>query len=440
MYFLVLTSLQGYGYEYISPENFNLPLAVVRNGVLAPDGPSYKVLIIRQTNILTTPGVAKVVEYANQGLPIILYGGMPTAIASTTGLAEAQARLQSITSLSNVHQVASGSIASAVASIGIQPWTSVSSNSTWYTFWRSDSSVGAEYSFIYNDGGYGEGTISFASTGTPYWYDAWTGDQKPVLQYTVNGSYTTIPFKLRTGETKLVAFLSTAPAGNPPAHVVSAPSTVLDFEYNTTTGLIAKVPALSESGTVQTSDGKSYPIPAGNVSSTFSLSDWTLVAESWGPSSDLYDIETTIKTNTTYSLPALLSWPEITGLANTSGVGYYSNTFNWSDTSIGAIIDFQRIVHTLRVQINGVSLPPLDNSAPIADISQYLVTGVNTVEAVIATTMFNGLIPIYDQLETSGIHPVIGITVPPVSAYAGGIEAGLVGTVMITPYQPVKIF
>jgi hypothetical protein len=432
--------LLGYGYEYVTPENFNLPLANVRDKTLAPDGPAYKVLIIRRNDTFTTAGISRIVQFAHQGLPIMLYGGLPTLIASPNGLAQAQAQLQSITLLRNVYEVSTGSIASAVAAAGILPLTKVNSNGTWYTYWREDNKAKDSYIFVYNDGAYSEGTISFASTRTPYLLDAWTGDQIPALQYTVDLSYTTIPFKLAQGQSLIVAFFSSKPSGTPSAYITSAPSTILGYSYSKSEGLIAKLPKSATQSTIKTSDRKTFNLPAQDIPAVFSLNNWTLIAEKWGPSSNLSDIETTIKTNTTYTLQSLTSWQYISGLANASGVGYYNTTFFWNDTSTSAIINFGRIVHTLRVKINGHQLPPLDYSSPKSDITQFLVHGINYVDAVAATTMFNGLIPIWNQMRTNGYAPLFEVGQGALFGTENGVEVGLVGNVTVTPYKAVRVF
>ncbi|KAF7898807.1 hypothetical protein EAE99_012363 [Botrytis elliptica] len=102
----------GYGYEYLSPGNFKLPQAMVRDRVFAPDGPAYKLLIVRSTEVLTTDGVESLAKYAAQGLPIVISGGIPNQIASSKGLSDAQQKLQSLAALSNVHLVAGGPLAS----------------------------------------------------------------------------------------------------------------------------------------------------------------------------------------------------------------------------------------------------------------------------------------------------------------------------------------
>lgn len=408
---------------------------MVANNVLAPNGPEYKALIIRQTDLLTSDGVKKVAQYAVQGLPIIILDGIPTQMASSDSLVEAQAVLKSVTGLPNVRQVASGLLVPTLESLGIQPLTKVLANDTWYTYWRQDGQD--SYVYLYNNGSYSAGSVEFANTKTPYFYDAWTGEQTPILAYTVASGYTTIPFTLAPSQSTIIAFLSVPLTGTPNIHVTSAPPSILGYSYTPSIGLVAKVPAsASASTTISTSDSKIQTITKPNVPPAFALGNWTLIAEKWGPPADLTDIDTiAVKTNTTHTLPTLLSWPQIPGLQNTSGLGFYSTSFTWTNTSIGAIIDFGRVVHTLRAKINGHQLPTLDFTSAKADISQYLIEGHNLVEVVVATTMINGLVPILAVLKTSGSGPIVGAF----SFENTQVESGMVGTVVVTPYVGIKV-
>ena len=403
------------------------------NKVLAPNGPAYKALIIRQTDLLTLDGVNKVSQYAHQGLPIILLGGIPNQITSGS-LPLAQSILKSITSLPNVHQSPPGSLTTTLSSIGIQPLSKVSANDTWFTYWRQEGQD--SYVYLYNNGSYSAGSVSFASTSKPYFFDAWTGDQTPILEYTVASGYTTIPFTFSPSQSTIIAFLSEAPFATPKIQVTTAPPSILGYSYTSSTGLVAKVPASTSTRQLTTSDGKTHFIPAPTIHSSFALGNWTLIAEIWGPPANLSDIDIiAVKINTTHKLPELLSWPEIPGLQNASGVGYYSTSFSWTNTSVGAIIDFGRVVHTLRARINGKQLPPLDFTSAKADISQYLIKGENIVETIVATTMINGLAPILDQLKTSGAGPPVGA----LGFKSTQVESGMVGTVVVTPYVGIKI-
>ena len=50
-------------------------------------------MVIRRTDLLTVNRAAALAQYAKEGLPVIISDGIPTQIASTTGLAQAQSRL-----------------------------------------------------------------------------------------------------------------------------------------------------------------------------------------------------------------------------------------------------------------------------------------------------------------------------------------------------------
>jgi hypothetical protein len=103
-------------------------------------------LVIRRTDLLTVNTAAALAQYAKEGLPVIISDGIPTQIASTTGLAQAQSILKGITLLPNFHQVTIGPLASTLQSVGIQPLTKTSANSTSDTH----NIVKALYVFVYD--------------------------------------------------------------------------------------------------------------------------------------------------------------------------------------------------------------------------------------------------------------------------------------------------
>ncbi|KAL9067682.1 MAG: hypothetical protein Q9157_006735 [Trypethelium eluteriae] len=420
----------GYAYEYLSPENFGLPGAYVANGVLAPENQAFKAMVIRANDSMTVDGTLGIAGLAQNGLPIIFTGGIPTYVAQYEPLNGTQwvgQILNSLTSLPNVHVVPYEGLADAVSSLGIEPLTSIKSNGSWFTYWRRDDLVGADYVFVYNDAtgaglgnGYSEGSIKFASTGTPYVLDAWTGDQILIQNYTRSNASTTIPFQLAGNQSVIVAF-------------ADANSTIscASSHSNLTTGPCTPATVVND---------PSRPLPPPS-SSSLDLTDWTLVVEHWDPPTDLSDItpNATIKHNTTHQLTSLMPWASIPGLgANVSGRGYYTTTFTspitntsttaGSHSSSGVYIDFGAIYHTIRVSINGRPLPPLDPTWAKADISSYLVSGENMVEAVVSTPLLNVLRPIWGELLSSGA----GVNVP-----AAGLpiqDYGLQRPVVVVPY------
>ncbi len=83
----------GYTRDYLNPEMLNLPIAKVAGHRLAPDGPSYKALIIDSEQgpptdpIKTSMPVAvaeKILSFARAGLPIIVVGDPPDRTPGNT--------------------------------------------------------------------------------------------------------------------------------------------------------------------------------------------------------------------------------------------------------------------------------------------------------------------------------------------------------------------
>lgn len=423
----------GYSYEYLSPDNLDLPAAKVVDGVLAPDAQAFKVLVLRQNDSLTLDGVSKLVEFAKAGLPIVFAGGKPSTLVGTAAPTVQRQVLRDIDTISrlpNVHVTNSYLVASAIASLKIQPLTKISTNASWHTYWRSDPATDTDFVFVYNDAMYeppgrgaSSGTIEFQSTKIPYEYNAWTGEKTPIITYTTTKTTTTIPFHLAGNQSTIVAFEPPSPDAPERIHTTQ--------------------PSADGFGTTL-KNGKPVLKTANPSTPPFTLSNWTLTVEHWDPPTDLYNYTSgALKHNTTHHLPQLVSWLDIPGLQNISGRGYYSTTFVWpsnitstsssdngagrSDTPTrptGAFIDFGTIYHTLRASLNGRALPPLDVTAARVDIQDYLVEGVNTVDAVVATPLGNVLRPIWALLESSGEGPASadagagrGFVPPPQGAY-----------------------
>ena len=393
--------------------------------------------------LLTVDGVTRLAGFAKSGLPIIFYGGIPSTLAShnDSGSAFVASTLKAMQSLGNVHLFNTGTLAGTLEDVGITPLTQVSSNGTWWTNWRQDPS-GNDYVYIYNEGNYSsEGSINFATTGTPYYFDAWTGGQTPVLNYTAHPRTTEIKIQLASKQSMMIAFTTFPIPGIdlPNVYFTQTPDSIIGFSYSKAEGLIAKTTYFVTSRNsipLVTSDHTRHEINAPNVPAPFTLSNYTLIAEHWDHPDNLFDVETVAnKYNTTHMLPYLLPWLQIPGLSNTSGIGYYTSTLSWpppgGNSSLGAIIDFGRVIHSLRASINGSPLPTLDLTWAQTDISSFLKEGENVLEVVISTRMANGLRPIWNQLMTSGTLNVMPVP--------DELEEGLVGTVTVIPYAKVVV-
>lgn len=439
---LIISFFLGYTYEYLSPDNFALPEAYVGNGVLAPNRQAFKALVIQSNQSLTTAGVTKLVEYAQNELPVIFYGGLPSSYSGYNPKAarSAAASLEKLRTLKNVHIVSDGSLAATLQSLNIAPRTSVLSNGTWYTYWRHDETTSSDYVYIYNDApglsfeqGFTVGNISFETTGVPSLYDAWTGNVTGISTYQQSSTHVTVPLRLAANQSIIIAFHQ---GSQPGPHAQNTADGIVSVETNGNSLTVLRSYD-EQTRKIKLSNGKTATFKP-MISQPFTLDDWTLVVESWTPPSDLYNIAAgPQRTNSSYQLSTLIPWSEVSSnLANVSGIGYYSTSFSWppamnaGDSVSGAIIDLGSISHTARVTVNGQILPPVDLTWAKHDIGSLLRQGKNTVEVVVSTPLGNVLRNYWDELETSGkLATATMPTVPDEAVY------GLLSPVKIVPYR-----
>ncbi|KAF2205690.1 hypothetical protein GQ43DRAFT_477176 [Delitschia confertaspora ATCC 74209] len=457
----------GYSYEYLSPDNFKLPSVKVVNGILAPDAQAFKAIVVRANDSLTVDGATNLVKFAEAGFPVIFAGGVPSIFLGTNRpevIQKVKQDLLASTKLVNVHTTSSYLVASTLARLGIQPLTKISTNGSWYTYWRSDVSTGIEYIFIYNDAmhkpqgsGSSEGTIEFQSTGIPYEYNAWTGEKLPILAYTRTNTSTIIPMRLAGNQSTIVAFLPFSGKIKRPPHLTQVSSEVLGLKTSPNGTITVKIASTTN---FLTSNSTINSVPVAVAAVAFSLKNWILVVEHWDPPSDLYNYtDGAYRHNTTHHLQDLVSWQDIPGLKNVSGRGYYSTTFIWPPSSSssagienatkpsGAFLNFGAVYHTLRASLNGHHLPPLDVTDAQTDITPFLVDGINVVEAVIATPLGNVLRPMWDKLMSSGESPSSpdagarnGFVAPPLGVYGLGLGGnGGRGGVWVVPYVEAAV-
>lgn len=438
----------GYSYNYLSPENFLLPEAYVQDGLLAPNRQAFKALIVRANDSLTVPGVERLVDFANAGLPIVFSGGIPQDLLgyNTTGTSYVRQALVGLVESENVHIVPYENLAVSLANLGITPRTKVSADRPLYTYWREDSNASVSYAFVYNDGwdsdigeGAAKGTITFDTSGVPYSYDAWTGEIAPILAYQTSSAGVTIPMTLAGNQSAIVAFHhnETIPSGtrmlSTPAEVHSATasedgdSSTITLKFGNTTGSV-----LLSNGTTL-----ALPIPP----ASYNLTAWNLTIESWTQPDDPETDQTkSKKANSTYALQSLEPWNQISDtLRNVSGRGFYTTSFTWPPANTtgaevdasGAMLDLGAILNTARCWVNGQQLPPLDPTAARADIGAYLQEGENEVAIVVTTTLGNALIPFTEEVRSSG---TLWLGPEPTEQ-----EYGLVFPVVVVPYAETTV-
>ncbi|KAJ5440168.1 uncharacterized protein N7458_011166 [Penicillium daleae] len=434
----------GYTYTYVSPDNFALPQAQVKDNVFGSDGPAYKAMVITSSSNLTLEGVHYIQKYARAGLPVILSGGDP-GVYTTHDSRDTPAIKQAIQALKqsrNVYSVSTGKVAAKLQTLGIKPQVALQTDGTWYSTWREDVQNGMDHAFVFCDGNASTGTVSIASSKTPIFLDPWTGQKKPVLEYTRHGNQVIIPLSLAANQTVVIGFIEGAP--KPVQHATQLPSSVLGYDYSQESGFELYVSASKDRQSLILSNGKSVSISGTNVSEPSKLSNWTLTAEHWEAPSNISDVDTVAaKHNTTHDLSSLVSWTEIEALRNVSGLGYYSTSISWPPTghrsADGAYLILPAISHAARIYVNGQKVPPIDFSAPRVDLGQYLKKGSNQITVVVPTTMWNYIRSIAGEIETADVPLQLLMSAVGYTTLPSVTDNGLIGTVTLVPYVKVHL-
>lgn len=418
------------------------------NNTLGPDQQAFKAFIIMHNDTMTLAGVRTVKLWAEQGLPLVFSGGLPFEVSTHSeakNLHSIMTMLKDLTALPNVYVVPANNLAESLVSIvGVTPYTSVQSTRPWLTHWREDEDASITFVILYNDAtgvspgeAHSTGTVTFATSGVPYTYDAWTGQKTPVLGFEETCNGIVIPLALEGNQTTVIAF----------HHAESSNATL----YPSHTGLYASSVAEHPNATevITCAADVSRPLINTNNSnvddstsaSAMPLHNWTLIVEAWTAPTESLEFEQdfpSIRRNTTFQLQDLKPWAQISdSLRNISGRGFYSTTFERPvshDTSHGALLNLGYITHTARVWINGKQVPPLDPTRPIADITDLLVPGTNSIEIIVATTLSGSVRRAWSEIETAATPVRLAALVPEEQDY------GLLYPVEIIPCQRRSAF
>lgn len=422
----------GWTYSYVTDLNFDLPQALVKDGILAPHGPAWKALVVGANQNISSETISRIRKLAVAGLPVII-AGEPGYYPGRSGCHETcfRGELNSLRDERNVHSVRQGQVAQKLRALGLDPQIS-SQNSSWYTTWRTCGATGSDYALLFNDGSDSSGKATFRTTKRPFTLDPWTGERAAVSNYSRGNGTITIPLALRSNQVKIFVF----EAGEHMCHLSSGSPSMLAIESSN-----ASISVHSRSnGEVKTSSGKDHALTSALPS--FMLSNWSLTVSHWEHPSDIYDVETFASIrNSSHSLldAELPSWTEITGLEDVSGVGYYTASFHWnfSAKASGAYISFPPIAHAITILVNGNRLPGPDYSSPLLHITPYLREGNNEVLAVVPSTMWNYLRTIMTKLrsggEKSSLITRLGGNLP------SRVSNGIVGNVQIIPYVQIDV-
>lgn len=424
----------GYTFEYLSPANLKLDAAVVENGILAPGGPGYKALIVKNETAMTLGTAEKLLTIARAGLPIVFIGEVPGGTGYYGDRADDPALQKTMADLLSMEKVARVDAESeavpALHTLHVSPDASFADMfPETYTIHRSDAGNGVEIYYFYNNGAASiRTTVSLRGTGRPFAIDPWSGEVTPIATYAVIGGQITVNLELGQTESRIIGlaendFFGTAPS----VHVTGSSGEVLYRDGN---------PMLkaNQAGVYTTilEDGEKIDTTVQSVPEILNLTHWTLTVESWtpgptalldaaDPARNTHDIVKT--TLAPIALDGLKPWKDIEGLANVSGRGLYESTFSAGKWD-GAVLDLGGCWdNILEIKVNGATLPAVDQITHRIDIGPYLEEGANELTIMTGTTLKAAIIAADTQQAGRGTAPY------------REAPYGLLGNVMIIPYM-----
>ncbi|GAB1316813.1 hypothetical protein MFIFM68171_07023 [Madurella fahalii] len=295
----------GYTYEYIGPENLASKNVEVRDGVLAPNGPAYKAIVLHQQTRINPSASASLLEFAAVGLPILIVGSGTdyTTIGSGSQeiVAENMRRLTNGTFPSVKVVPQAGFRPEVLWESGVLPRLSAESldgapdASQLFSAWRSDPENGLELVYLLNRGPETRFSISFTTSqsAVPHILDAWTGEQTPLVTYLRTSTGLSTRITLAQQQSIILAFYTPSDMETKlPLYVVSHSPNLARLRANNRGDLVGLISNPFEEASVLLSNNSEVVIPAinHNNSSQFSsitLSPWNLTVESYSAPANL---------------------------------------------------------------------------------------------------------------------------------------------------------
>ncbi|KAH8707659.1 hypothetical protein GQ44DRAFT_691187 [Phaeosphaeriaceae sp. PMI808] len=432
----------GYTFEYLSAKNLISEQAVVVDGILAPEGPAFRALVIYQQTQITPDASAALLEFARNGLPIYIVGTIPNTTVGITGQQQVSENINELLGYDVVHVVDPESFsASILAADGVPARARIdlASNALGlYTFWTTDVKSHSDHVFLYNQGADGVFNITFSVSEdlAPYALNSWTGSQLPLAAFERDSASVNMAINLRSNQTTIIVFMADSEARQK-EHVVDHSSNVKTVYFTDQESLEALV---SDNSTawVTLSNGTNIVLPEGNTpcAAITNLGSWNLTVEAHEPALDYASLEANITTVNIGMLDHLAPWTEIPQIEHTSGVGTYRTHFEIStDNSTAILVDFGPILHTVKAWLNGKRVPAIDLTNSVVDVSGLIVNGSNFMEVQVTTSLFNAVKANFDHVLSVGHGP----NTPSYYTNEDWQEFGLIGPVELKAFRKVSV-
>lgn len=203
----------GYSYNLIDENVLHLPYCQIGNGVLFPEGPGYRVLVLANCDYLHEATVKKILELAKHGQTVALLGNTPNQVfgISRPGNQDGAMRklLKELKGLPNVVSAADDEAlhealmarnlgpAALYHQEGLECSHLVDEKTDYYFFYNSNQKI------VTAD-------VALHGRGTPVLLDCWSGEEILLPEYQSEGQNISLPLTIAAGDIAVIC-LAEAP-------------------------------------------------------------------------------------------------------------------------------------------------------------------------------------------------------------------------------------
>ena len=404
----------GYSYHLVSESVLSHPRAVVTDGILAPEGPAYKALIVDQVHALSPNGMKKLAGYAEAGLPIVLYDSAVNGLRNVRTADTEEAVLE------------------ALKELGVTGYANYETPRLEATLYQ-DVTDGTNYYYLFNNaytencgmmdnaqGNYYKGIekilediqVTLEGNGVPYRLDPYTGQVAKMADYRAGNGTVTFTIDRMFGGTAMI-------------YAVTQNTAAFD----------------------EVAGKEIFPVKEEDVID-LSGKAWKLILHSYGPDPDSGDPGDSRITDMDFGIQPLGKWSDIQAtkeqldqlgvrdMKYVSGTGEYTIAFaspeNWGNYD-GAFIEYGYGRDQVgAVIVNGTELPA-NNASDRVDVGTLLKMGENSITIRLHSTLYGRTYAEHSGYQDKGVEYGMGKGVldpPEPSAYYNGLLR-----VRVVPYK-----
>jgi hypothetical protein len=413
----------GYTYDYAAPQLLEDEMVSFSNGLISPNGPAYRALVIYQED-LPLSSAKKILEWAKQGLPVLLINGVTEMVRNEIYVTHVKAASKSpyndnlddelgtiideMKKLPNVRTLNDQKeTIHALQDLDIKPYAYFDKqNSKIITFTRHDEYQRFlyVYHYLYTEKEPFTFTVKMEGTGKASLINCWNNTITELEKYHSSGGYTQMELNLVPGEAVIVA-LETGKEGKPGSRLETIPETI-------------------------------------------EIIDWDLEVESWDEGEKKEILEDrglgyvskevyyeTRKTLISVGKTDLIPWKDIPAVGQeVSGIGYYRASFvpppEWKNKKEVILKLGSTQGNSVAVYVNGRKAPVLDYLRLETNIVSLLKEGANSLLIEVSSTLNNrlGIRGYYDKIQ----DPSVMIEGKPRAVSWNVQDYGLTGKVRLT--------